>query len=569
MSTEIQHLQSQLNELQETIRQLKIKNDSLEKLAQHADAANKAKSDFLAMISHEIRTPMNGVIGLTELLLDTKLKAKQKHYSSLILTSARNLLTLINSLLDFSKIEAEMMELDIAVFNLKQLVSELMTLYNVASEHKNVEVFAEIDPRVADTYLGDSYRIRQILVNLLGNGIKFTDKGSVILRIKYVESADKSKDLLRFEVCDTGPGIPSDKLDRLFKPFTQVDASSTRRHSGTGLGLSICQKLVELMKGKIGVSSEIGKGSIFWFSIPLQPGEGSMEKEKSGSITGKDIHIVRSEPLPEEENLSASAPFVMVVDDDETNRFVLQTVLLKAGAEVIVARNGEDAIEQFRNNEPDLIFMDCQMPVLDGFEASKKIHAIAKELQRKKPSIIALTADATQSTKQHCKEVGMDDYLTKPLEFGKLQSTLDNWLPGSGLQIVSHRQAIEVAEGADYHDDKDFIGEQIDPQALVRLKQNMGDITPVIRVFLNSLPIRLEELNNAIHHDDHESIRRVAHTLKGSSSQFGARYLSSLCFHAENMAKKGHLETIDAVYEKICTASEAIADFLQEQLDKA
>ncbi len=289
------YIPDQLEELQEAVVRLKSENLRLEKLAEQADAANKAKSDFLAMISHEIRTPMNGVIGLTELMLGMEQDSKQKKYTGLILTSARNLLTLINSLLDFSKIEADMMELDITEFNLRKLVEELMTLYNVATLRKDVQVFSEIDPDVPAFFIGDSYRIRQIFVNLLGNAIKFTDVGSVVLKVIYTQHSDDDIKLLRFEVRDSGPGIPPDKLDRLFKPFTQVDASSTRRYGGTGLGLSICQKLVELMKGEIGVNSEKGTGSTFWFALPLKPGAG--KSYDSQPVLDKEVEI----PVVDEE----------------------------------------------------------------------------------------------------------------------------------------------------------------------------------------------------------------------------------------------------------------------------
>jgi nitrogen-specific signal transduction histidine kinase/CheY-like chemotaxis protein/HPt (histidine-containing phosphotransfer) domain-containing protein len=560
---------TQLDELKETVARLQSDNARLEKLAQQADAANKAKSDFLAMISHEIRTPMNGVIGLTEILLDTELDSKQKHYTNLVLTSARNLLTLINSLLDFSKIEADMMELDIAEFNLRKLASELMTLYNVATERKNVKVYAEIDPRVAELYMGDSYRIRQILVNLLGNGIKFTDEGSVVLKVNFDNLTVAGKDVLRFEVIDSGPGIPSDKLDRLFKPFSQVDASSTRRYGGTGLGLSICQKLVELMNGEIGVTSEMGEGSTFWITLPLEPAVGqSNDTEEALSHIKTTLSARNDEEIPGEGAMPAEAPLFMVVDDDETNRFVLETVLVKSGARVLTARNGQEAIDLFVSNTLDLILMDCQMPVMDGFEASERIQAKAIELCRKKPCIIALTADATHSTKKLCKEVGMDDYLTKPLEFGILQRVIDNWLPGSDIRIIAHRQDSDVGDEAEMNMDEEFQGVQIDPTVLERLKQNMGDIRPVIRVFLGSLPGRLDEMKKAVDNSDHEVIRRVAHTLKGSSSQFGAVYISNLCFQAENMAKVKNLENINAIYKKISHAADKLVKFLSEELDK-
>ena len=569
MTSDSTIFQNQLDELKDTVDKLRNENAGLKELAQQADAANKAKSDFLAMISHEIRTPMNGVIGLTELLLGTELEKKQKHYAGLILTSARNLLTLINSLLDFSKIEADMMELDIAEFSLKELVSELMTLYNVSTEQKNVDVFEEFDPRVAEAYLGDSYRIRQILVNLLGNAIKFTEEGSIVLKIAYENMANDTKDMLCFEVRDSGPGIPSSKLDRLFKPFTQVDTSTTRRYGGTGLGLSICQKLVELMGGNIGVESENGKGSTFWFTLPMEP-----VSDQTGEFQGafekkiEEIETVRTEDVSKSEEADDNKPVFMVVDDDETNRYVLETVLQKAGACVVSARNGKEALELYESCKPDVILMDCQMPVMDGFSASKEIHAMSKELSRKRPCIIALTADATQSTKQQCKEVGMDDYLTKPLEFGRLQRVIDNWLPGSDLRVITRPYEPEIDEGVGLIKDDEFQGVKIDTKVLDRLKKNMGDINPVIKVFLGSLPDRLEMLKQAVEALDHEEVRRIAHTLKGSSSQFGAVYMSTLCFQAETMAKNKQMENIQGVFEKINQAASQMVDFLSAELDK-
>lgn len=570
MTSDKNSIPDQLDELKETVARLESENLRLEKLAEQADAANKAKSDFLAMISHEIRTPMNGVIGLTELMLDMEQDDKQKKYTGLILTSARNLLTLINSLLDFSKIEADMMELDITEFNLRKLVEELMTLYNVATFRKDVQVFSEIDPDVPAFFIGDSYRIRQILVNLLGNAIKFTDVGSVVLKVIYTQQSINGTDLLRFEVRDSGPGIPSDKLDRLFKPFTQVDASSTRRYGGTGLGLSICQKLVELMKGEIGVSSEKGTGSIFWFTLPLKPGAGKLQDAEPVFDQEINVPVIDKEEIARDDVAlkdSIDSPLFMVVDDDETNRFVLETVLLKSGARVLTARNGKDAIDLFQLNVFDLILMDCQMPVMDGFEASKLIKERAVELQRKKPCIIALTADATQSTKQLCKEVGMDDYLTKPLEFGKLQRVIDNWLPGSDIRIISHHQQSEHEDRTKFSGGGEFQGVQIDSGVLERLKQNMGNVSPVIKVFLGSLPSRLDELKKAVDNSDYEEIRRISHTLKGSSSQFGAIYMSNLCHQAENIAKNEALENIDVLYKKIIQAANQVTDFLSEELD--
>ena len=567
MSAE-QELHQQVRELRETIAGLREDNARLQRLARQADAASKAKSDFLAMISHEIRTPMNGVIGLTELLLDTELDTKQRNFAGLILASARNLLTLINSLLDFSKIEAEMMELDIAEFDLRGQVGELMTLYGVSGQKKSVRVHAEIEPGVARAYLGDSYRIRQILLNLIGNGIKFTEKGDVVLRVKTIQAAG-GREILRLEVQDSGPGIPADKMDRLFKPFSQVDSSSTRRYGGTGLGLSICQKLVELMGGEIGVESGLGQGSTFWFTLPL-PVLVRSERTDRETVTAAIEPLIEPVPVPAAEAApeEATGPLVLIVEDDETNQFVLKTILRKAGARVRVARNGLEAVELEGREQFSLIFMDCQMPVMDGFEATIRIQARAIELGRGRPQIIALTADATPMTRQRCREVGMIDYLIKPLDFSKLQQVLDAWLPGALLKIVSarHEERERVPDAGQPEDEAPSV--RIDPRVLARLKQNMGNINPVIRVFVDSLPQRLASLEESVNGADFELARRTAHTLKGSSSQFGAVYLASLCLQIENMAKNKIGDGIAPLLAKIKGAAAELTDFLAAELDK-
>jgi nitrogen-specific signal transduction histidine kinase/CheY-like chemotaxis protein len=567
MSAEFEHLRQQVLELQDALADLRDDNARLQRLSRKSDAANKAKSDFLAMISHEIRTPMNGVIGLTELLLDSTLDPRQQKFAGLILASARNLLTLINSLLDFSKIEAEMMELDIAEFDPRVLVEELITLYGVAGQKKNVRVLAEIDSGVAQRYLGDSFRIRQIFLNLVGNAIKFTESGSVVLRVRSFR-AEGGRETLRMEVQDSGPGISEDKLDRLFKPFSQVDSSSTRRYGGTGLGLSICQKLVELMGGEIGVESSPGQGSTFWFTLPLpvvarSDSVGIEMISPEAQVPHDPVLAAEAEPAEKDNGI-----LILIVEDDEVNQFVLKMILQGAGARVRIARNGREAVEMARGEQFDLIFMDCQMPVMDGFEATGRIYAQAMELGRKRPQVVALTADATPVTRQHCKEVGMNDYLVKPVDFGKLQGVLDNWLPGSGLKVASARHEAGGMKTEDVQTAKREPSVKIDARVIAKLRQNMGNIDPVIRVFIASLPQRLHQLEEAAGRVDFELVRRLAHTLKGSSSQFGAVCLADLCQRVENMARNNKLEEVGSLLAEIRKEAGVMRDFLAEELDK-
>ncbi len=548
-------------QLESMLTLLEMENRRLRKIARQADSANKAKSDFLAMISHEIRTPMNGVIGITELLLDTELQSRQRYFAELILGSARNLLTLINSLLDFSKIEANKMELEEEQFNLADLLGEITGLYEVSCRQKGLSFRAEIDDRLATSYQGDAYRIRQILVNLLGNAIKFTAQGGIFLRVRLEERGPED-DRLRFEVADTGAGIAPDKIGHLFQPFSQVDNSTTRRHGGTGLGLSICARLVGLMGGQIDVESTPGKGSTFWFEISM-PRLGKEELDDPARLPGNGLVDVAlpGEPAgkePEDEGNAA----ILVVDDDTTNRVLLEQAFRNDDIRLRIARNGREAVEACRDMDFDLILMDCQMPVMDGFEAARAINDALRAARRKRPVIIALTADVTDSTRRRCREVGMDDYLVKPLDFDALQRVLDNWLSGYGLRVTPRHR---LTGG---NDSGSGPGQEVIHRASIeKLKQNIGDIRPVITVFLSTMRTRLDELEQAIAERDFATIQRTAHTLKGGSGQFGAEAMSLLCQEVEHMAKNRNLQQLEPAFRRLTRAAEQVAFFLQEQLD--
>ncbi len=556
MIREKERLRAQIKALHGTMARLQAENEQLRIKAEEADTANQAKSDFLAMISHEIRTPMNGVIGLTELLMETDLSERQRHFAELILNSARNLLTLINGLLDFSKIEADMMELEIEPFDLDELLDGIMDFYRIAGQRQGLEVGFAGDRRLHQWYRGDVSRIRQILENMLGNAVKFTEQGSVALEVS-LEERNGNRDLIRFQIHDTGPGIADDQLDQLFQPFSQVDSSSTRRHGGTGLGLSICQQLVRLMDGDIGVSTRLGMGSTFWFTLTL-PRTEKVADEQTVAIpaSGED-----QEQTAAASTCAGLLPYhVLVVDDDDTNRIVMQETLKKAGLCISTATNGQEAVALSDQYDFDLIFMDCQMPVMDGFEATRIIrrqHEGAEGVQR--PAIIALTADATRATHNRCRRCGMVDYLIKPIDFKRLHQILDQWLPE---RISWTEEPLPPAQ-----EGEPAVSPVIRTEALHQLEENIGDLGPVVRVFLDTMHKRMYQLREAISNNDTKVVRRTAHTIKGSCSQFGADELADYCQQLEDMARSGEHDPMEPLLDKIRFTAEQVALTLRARLD--
>jgi len=496
--------------------------DELSRARDAAMDASRAKSEFLATMSHEIRTPLNGVIGLAELIGKTDLDPQQQRLLGAMRDAGDTLLALINDILDFSRIEAGELDLESVTFSPRAQAERVLGLLGPVAAERGIGLRYEVDPRIPQAVVGDPERWGQVLTNLVANAIKFTDEGEVVVRAS-VEGGDGAT--LRTEVRDTGIGMSPEQLERIFQPFHQADASTTRLRGGSGLGLAIATRLAHALDGTLGVTSEPGVGSVFWFTARFATADGAVPDER-----------------PAAETVLSAGGHVLVVEDNDINRMVALGMLSGLGVTAEVAEDGYAGVEMARSGRFDAVLMDLQMPGIDGFEATRRIRA--QETGGERIPIIALTASAIDGEEARCRAAGMDGFLTKPLRSTRLAEALVSHLGGDTQARARRTDAADAP-----------VDEILDASRIDELLEIGVEAVPLVQQaldrFITEAEDRVAELRHACAIGDDESLRQLAHRLKGSALNLGAIRVAEVAFDVEQRAQDDDLAAVPARLDEL------------------
>lgn len=522
--------------------------DKLIRSEQKALKANRTKDVFWANISHEIRTPLNGILGMTNLILDSRITPEQKELVEIIKDSAENLNIILSDVIDYSKIETNELEIEKRPFNLAQCLEQITQLFYHMAHEKNINISYSIDSDVPQGILTDESRLRQVLINLVANAVKFTEQGHV----KILVERSNRKDTLNFYIEDTGIGIAKEKIERLFRPFTQVDDGLTRKYGGTGLGLVICKKILNLLGGDIKVESKMGVGSTFHFTLKVIP-------IKVGN------HI-RSGFQDISQGLAKTIPLkVLIAEDNPVNRKLLTSLLSKNHIFPDSAENGLEAFELAKKNEYDLIFMDIQMPIMDGITATKKIIEFHKN---KRPKIVAVTANVLQEDRDRCFEAGMDDFMAKPINNNILVSILERYSHQvTQTKVFSSYNTIsdQSAQVDPHHLDQSYevlnikkvpiIDRQYETfnerQLLINFADDIFIIESIFNQFLARYTEDLESIQESIQEKNYSLLKMNAHTLKGTFSTLFSEEGKNYCNELEELGKKETTVGAELLFEEL------------------
>jgi signal transduction histidine kinase/CheY-like chemotaxis protein/HPt (histidine-containing phosphotransfer) domain-containing protein len=534
----VKSLPHELFTYQQLFHEVELAKEEAQRQKRIADRATQAKSDFLAAMSHEIRTPLNAIIGMADVLSATPLTAEQHKCVEIFQRNGVALLNLINDILDLSKVESGKVELESVRMDLREVVARAVEVVEGRAHAKGLEIEVELSPHIPMYMTGDPNRLRQILINLLGNSIKFTERGGLRVRVEQ-NPEDARAGFLRFAVADTGVGIPEDKLGLIFESFSQADSSVTRKYGGTGLGLSISRQLVELMRGRIWVESKVGEGSTFFFTAQLR------------------VEEDQSEPMPASGSLSTVAPErrvdglrILLADDSEDNRFLIQSYLKEAYCSIQIASNGQEALDRFQNGSFDVVLMDVEMPVMDGLSATQIIRDWERDRQALPTPVIALTAHAFAEMRDRWRHAGFTAYLTKPLRKATLIDALAECARmGAAMELESGPPAAPLTPG-------------LEPPTRISVGKGMEAVVPA---YLERRRREVQSYRDALARGDFESIRMLGHKMRGTGGGYGFPLLTELGRVIEDAALRQDRREVDAAVERLARYVETVQlDYAEE-----